>query len=358
MEDRKISKSLGNVIDPVPLIDVYGSDAVRFWAIRAASFGRDGSVSEESLHERYERELANELGNLVSRTTAMIARYRDGELSAGPGSPEVAAKLDALHAEIPACLDAWDLTGALDTVWDVVRELNRLVERAKPWELAKDEGKAAELDLCSTTLQTACVPSRSRSTRICRRPLAILRGARPEHRCCLGRRALGWPRAGERHRAGAAALPARRARRGRLIDTHAHLDACADAAPVVLERARSAGVTRVVTVGTGVDSCKAALDLAGREPGVYAALGIHPHDADSADAQRLDELRELLAHERAVAVGETGLDHYRDYAPHPAQARLFEEHLGLADELGLPWSSTRARRLARQWTRSAASPAT
>jgi TatD DNase family protein len=121
-----------------------------------------------------------------------------------------------------------------------------------------------------------------------------------------------------------------------LIDTHAQLDACADPAPVVLARARAAGVTRVVTVGTSVQSCMAALDLAGCEPGVYAVLGIHPHDADSPDAQRLDELRELLSHDRAVAVGETGLDHYRDYASRRAQERLFEEHLGLADELRLP----------------------
>jgi methionyl-tRNA synthetase len=146
MNERKISKSLGNVIDPLPLADAYGSDALRYWAIRAASFGRDGSVTEESLHERYERELANELGNLVSRTTAMIARYRDGSMPAGPGSPAVASLLDALHEGIPTQLDAWELTGALDTIWDVVRELNRLVERAKPWELAKDEGKQAELD--------------------------------------------------------------------------------------------------------------------------------------------------------------------------------------------------------------------
>jgi len=97
-----------------------------------------------------------------------------------------------------------------------------------------------------------------------------------------------------------------------------------------------AGVDRVVTVGTSVETCKAAVRLAEQDPGVYAALGIHPHDADSADAQRLGELRELFAHDRAVAVGETGLDHYRDYAPRPAQQRLFEEHLGLADDLGLP----------------------
>ena len=121
-----------------------------------------------------------------------------------------------------------------------------------------------------------------------------------------------------------------------MIDTHAHLDACDGPPAAVLERARDAGVDRVITVGTGIDSCRKALDLADEQRGVYAALGIHPHDAGSADAERLDDLRELLAHERAVAVGETGLDHYRDYAPRNAQRRLFEEQLALAGEVGLP----------------------
>ncbi|PNB42566.1 methionine--tRNA ligase, partial [Pseudomonas sp. FW305-130] len=76
LDERKISKSLGNVIDPLHLVDVYGPDAVRYWATRSVQFGQDGSVSLDSLHERYERELGNDLGNLVSRTTAMIAKYR------------------------------------------------------------------------------------------------------------------------------------------------------------------------------------------------------------------------------------------------------------------------------------------
>lgn len=121
-----------------------------------------------------------------------------------------------------------------------------------------------------------------------------------------------------------------------MIDTHAHLDACGDAPAAVLERARSAGVERVITVGTTIDSCRAALELAGSEPGVFAALGIHPHEAGGAEASRLDELRDLLVDGRAVAVGETGLDHYRDYAPHDAQLRLFEGQLALASELGKP----------------------
>jgi TatD DNase family protein len=121
-----------------------------------------------------------------------------------------------------------------------------------------------------------------------------------------------------------------------MIDTHAHLDACADEPRVVLERARVAGVDRVVTIGTGIDSCRAALEVAGVEEGVFAVLGVHPHQAGDPDAARLEELRMLLGHERAVAVGETGLDFYRDYAPRDAQARLFASQLELARVLGKP----------------------
>jgi TatD DNase family protein len=121
-----------------------------------------------------------------------------------------------------------------------------------------------------------------------------------------------------------------------VIDTHAHLDACAEPASQVLARAREAGVDRVVAVGSGIDSCRTTLEIAEREPGVYAALGIHPHQAGNGQAERLDELKELLDHERAVAVGETGLDFYRDYAPRELQRRLFEEELSLATTLERP----------------------
>jgi TatD DNase family protein len=119
-----------------------------------------------------------------------------------------------------------------------------------------------------------------------------------------------------------------------VIDTHAHLDACADGPDELVARAREAGVERIVSVGSGLDSCRETLALARRLPVVHAALGIHPHQAGDDDADRLDELRELLADERAVAVGETGLDFYRDYAPRERQRELFERQLALADELG------------------------
>ena len=119
-----------------------------------------------------------------------------------------------------------------------------------------------------------------------------------------------------------------------MIDTHAHLDACAEPADELLARAREAGVDRIVSVGSGLDSCRETLEIAGRHDGVFAALGIHPHQAVEPDATRVDELRELLADERAVAVGETGLDFYREYAPRERQRELFEHQLELAVELG------------------------
>jgi TatD DNase family protein len=121
-----------------------------------------------------------------------------------------------------------------------------------------------------------------------------------------------------------------------VTDSHAHLDACAEDAAALVDRARAVGVSRIVTIGTGVESCRAALEIAEANDGVYAALGVDPHQAGTADAERLDEIRELLAHPKAVAVGETGLDTVRRHATLDEQRRLLAAHLELASEFGLP----------------------
>jgi TatD DNase family protein len=121
-----------------------------------------------------------------------------------------------------------------------------------------------------------------------------------------------------------------------VIDTHAHLDACEEPADILLDRARAAGVNRVLAIGSGIGSCRAALGIARSDERVTCVLGIHPHQAAGADAGRLDELKAMLEEEPAVAVGETGLDFYRDYAPRDAQRALFRRHLELAAELDLP----------------------
>jgi TatD DNase family protein len=121
-----------------------------------------------------------------------------------------------------------------------------------------------------------------------------------------------------------------------VIDTHAHLDACGDPPEALVARARSAGVDRIVAIGSGLESCRAALAIAESEEGVFAALGVHPHQASGEEAGRLHDLRALFARERAVAVGETGLDFFRAYAPRDDQRRLFQAQLEFAADLNRP----------------------
>jgi TatD DNase family protein len=119
-----------------------------------------------------------------------------------------------------------------------------------------------------------------------------------------------------------------------VIDTHAHLDALEGEASAALARAREAGVGRVIAVGSGIESCREALAVAEEEEGVFAALGLHPHQAGEVEPDDVVVLEELLAHPKAVAVGEAGLDHYRDYAPRDRQLELFRAQAELAARVG------------------------
>jgi TatD DNase family protein len=121
-----------------------------------------------------------------------------------------------------------------------------------------------------------------------------------------------------------------------VIDTHAHLDALDGDAADALARARAAGVRRVIAVGTNLESCRATLGLADADDGVFAVLGLHPHEAAAVGPEALAALEELLAHPKAVAVGETGLDYYRDYAPRDRQEKLFRAQCELAVRTGKP----------------------
>jgi methionyl-tRNA synthetase len=149
MEGHKMSKSLGNVLDPFEVIERFGADALRYYCFREVSFGQDGSVSAAGFEARYETELANDYGNLASRTLAMLDRYRDGELPEGEPDPELAGGADGLAdlvERVSALLDRAELTQALEEIWMRVRRLNRYVEENRPWDLAKDPGQAGRLD--------------------------------------------------------------------------------------------------------------------------------------------------------------------------------------------------------------------
>jgi methionyl-tRNA synthetase len=120
---------------------------VRYWCARAVNFGQDGTASIDGLHERYERELGNDLGNLLSRATKMIEQFLDGRLESRAGdNEELRATIDGLRVDVAADLDRFDITTAVDRIWALVRRLNQYVTERKPWELAKDEANRPELE--------------------------------------------------------------------------------------------------------------------------------------------------------------------------------------------------------------------
>ncbi len=122
-----------------------------------------------------------------------------------------------------------------------------------------------------------------------------------------------------------------------LTDTHAHLDYLPpEQLPEVLGRARDAGVSKIITIGTGVDSSRRAVEIAADQPGVFAAVGLHPHEAAGATDDDWRALAELAVSERVVAVGETGLDYFYKHSSKVSQRAAFERHLDLADAHGLP----------------------
>ena len=145
-DGRKMSKSLGNVLDPFEVMDTFGTDALRFYLMRDVPFGSDGAVGMDAVRTRYDAELANEFGNLASRTIAMVQRYRDGVVPAVARDPQLDADFAGLPQEVAALMDRAEPTQALDRIWQRVRRLNRYVEERAPWELARDPANADKLD--------------------------------------------------------------------------------------------------------------------------------------------------------------------------------------------------------------------
>ena len=146
---EKMSKTRGNVLDPFAVIAEVGAEPLRFYLMREVTLGQDGDVSMEGLRSRYNNELANELGNLLSRSVSMIGKYREGIIPAAPAGEvvqEVAAEGEAMVCASGAHYDADEVTAALESIWEYVRRLNRLVEEEAPWKLAKDAAQASRLD--------------------------------------------------------------------------------------------------------------------------------------------------------------------------------------------------------------------
>jgi methionyl-tRNA synthetase len=150
LEGAKISKSTGNIVHPIDLVDEFGVNAVRYYLLRNLSFGSDRDFTREGLIRSYNDELNKDLGNLLNRVVAMINRYRDGHIPDPGTGGELEQDLQRVASEsrqqAEADLEAWEIGNALQNIWNFVRRTNQYLEQSKPWVLARQPEKAKDLD--------------------------------------------------------------------------------------------------------------------------------------------------------------------------------------------------------------------
>ncbi|MBV9230411.1 MAG: methionine--tRNA ligase [Chloroflexi bacterium] len=161
LEGQRISKTLGNIVDPVELVNKVGTDAVRYYLVRNLSFAADGDFSRAGLVRHYNDELGNDLGNLLNRVVSMIQRYRGGTIPepgpVGPLEAELQQVAQETRQRTATALEAWEIGNAVGITWNFVRRANQYIEQSEPWKLARNVEKAEQLN---TVLYSAAEAAR------------------------------------------------------------------------------------------------------------------------------------------------------------------------------------------------------
>jgi methionyl-tRNA synthetase len=153
-DNDKMSKSKGNLVRPLPILEVVGGEALRYYLLREVVFGQDGNFSWEAMVTRYNSDLANGIGNLVSRTLSMITQYRHGVIPAAESDPVIAAHAEQVIAQFKESFDALQFSKGLEALWTLLSSVDKLIVERAPWKLIKS-GEAADQEKLNQTLYTA-----------------------------------------------------------------------------------------------------------------------------------------------------------------------------------------------------------
>lgn len=321
----KISKSVGNTIDPVEIIDNYGLDAFRYFFSRHIPTLDDGDFTWEKFETAYNTELGNDLGNVVQRVASMITRYQAGVIGE---STQTEHDMTAYHR----AMDALEFNVAMDEVWNKVRSLNQYIDSVKPWDIAKRIGKDPEAEshlsevlaysagalLQVGDLLVPFLPNTAKAihdifdTGVVKMPEGILFPKKYLH--------TTDPRAKAQFM---------------LVDTHCHIheDDYSLEIEEVLKNAADASVDKMFCVGTDERSSATAVGFAGKYDNIYAIVGVHPHDAKNG----CDEISKIAkSSDRVIGIGEIGLDYFYEYSSREDQIEVLRQQIEIALELDLP----------------------
>ena len=298
---EKMSKSVGNVIDPFTMADTYGVDQFRYFFLREVPFGQDGNYSHEAIVNRINADLANDLGNLAQRSLSMIGKAFGGKLPK-PGAfsdtdKTILAAADAMIGTAREHMKTQQLHQVLNCVWAVVADANRYFASEAPWALAKTnpERQGTVLYVTAEILRQVGILAQPFVPTSASKLLDLL--AVPAAEREFSALDVGAARQGRRHAAAACTgFPPLRRGRGEgltmLVDSHCHLDFPDFAAELdaVVGRARAAGIGRLVTISTRVKRHAQVLAIAERFPEVFCSVGTHPnhaHEEPDVDAKAL-----------------------------------------------------------------------
>ena len=351
---EKMSKSVGNVIDPFTMADAYGVDQFRYFFLREVPFGQDGNYSHEAIVNRINADLANDLGNLAQRSLTMVNKQLGGKLPA-PGAFSdndkailAAGGRDDRH-RARAHEDAAAASGAQRGLGRGGGRQPLFRGRGAVGAGQDRSGAAGHGALCHRRSDAAGrhpVPAvhpgvgrkAARYPGRARRRARVRPAGRCRHAACAGRGAA-------RARAGVPALCRARGGQGvmqgvsaMLVDSHCHLDFpdFEEELDAVVARAKAAGIGRMVTISTRVRRQDNLIAIAERFPEVFCSVGTHPHNAHEELDIGTADLVARTRHPKVVAIGEAGLDYHYDNSPRDAQEQGFRAHIAAARETGLP----------------------